>query len=183
MLVVDGDHADRASRGRSAVRRGPCGRRAGARSPGRPRGRRSASRSARCRLRSSTRPLFESRSCVVRAFELVRALSGRRRDAESLAPAGSATAPAGRRGAPAAARRRAQERSSSVSVTSAFPTSFSDSSCARPARRRLVQARVLDRDRGLGGEQRRRAPRPPRRSRPRPPSRSGRGCRRRRRAA
>ena len=33
---------------------------------------------------------------------------------------------------------------------------------ARPARRRLVQPRVLDRDRRLGGEQRRRPPRPPR---------------------
>ena len=35
----------------------------------------------------------------------------------------------------------------------AFPTSFSDSSWPQPARRRLVQAGVLDRDGRLGGEE------------------------------
>ena len=46
-----------------------------------------------------------------------------------------------------------EERSSSISEASALPISFSDSNCAQPARRRLVQARVLDRDRRLRGEQ------------------------------
>ena len=48
---------------------------------------------------------------------------------------------------------RSSSGSSSISDASAFPISFSDSSWRRPAGRRLVQARVLDRDRRLGGEQ------------------------------
>ena len=52
-----------------------------------------------------------------------------------------------------AGRRATSSGSSSTSEASALPISLSDSSCAQPARRRLVQARVLDRDRRLRGEE------------------------------
>ncbi len=131
----------------------------------------------------STRPLFEPArsSCIPTISAAPR--RRRPRSGASPSPAGSAIVTSR---APISSRRRraisSSRRASSISLASAVPTSFSASSWRRPRGRRLVEARVLDRDRGLarkrldellvvGGESRR------------PASRSGRGCRRQRRAA
>ena len=52
-------------------------------------------------------------------------------------------------------------RASSTSDASALADLVQGLELLEPTCRRLVEPRVLDRDRGLGGEQRRRAPRPP----------------------
>ena len=184
-LVVRGDHADRPVARRSSARRGPSAARRAGRAPGRPRrprgsSRRARSAAARARARSSSASRARHRPdqlLGVQARRLPRS-AGRRRRRGARSPR------ARRRSARAAASRSARAAAaSSVSPASAFPTSVSDSSWREPARRRLVQARVLDRDGGLGREQRDELLVLAREVLAALPSRSGRGSRRRRRGA
>ena len=152
-LVVDLEHADR------LVARDQRHPHAGARA-GLPRhllvappGRRSPSRCARCAgARAPRRSSTRNGRWSSRAGPRAPATAANR---SSSPPLGSASATTR---APSSSRRRRTTRSSSrsrsVSVASALPTSFSDCELARPAGRRLVEARVLDRHRSLAGEQR-----------------------------
>ena len=104
------------------------------------------------RRRSSTRPLFDPCSGSSLADHLV--APARRRPPRSRParrPAGSATVTSR-----ASSRSRSRSRDQfeqavdrSSRVASALPTSLQRLELARPARRGLVQARVLDRDRRL----------------------------------
>ena len=131
--------------------------RARAPSRGRPRGRRARESTRSLRRRSSTRPLFESAGASVVADELLRA--ARRRRSPSGArppPSGSAiaTSRAVEQLAQPVARRARAAAARSISLDERVADLVQRLELARPARRRLVEARVLDRDRGLRGEQR-----------------------------
>ena len=183
-LVVGRDHADRPVAGRRAAPRAPCARRA-ARVTSRSTSGSSSTESTRSlRPRSSTRPLFDSARGDRRPEQLVRASRRpRRRSAARSGP------PAARPHEPRVEQLAQPPRDE---VEQAVEIGLGRERVAdlvqrlelpRPARRRLVQARVLDRDRRLRREQLDEllvllgevlAVRP---------SRSGRGCRRRPRAA
>ena len=162
-LVVGDDDADGAARGRSAARRARRSRRRAAARSGRPRGRRSASRSApRAAARASGRPSSASRRAGARA--VAAAFSPLAASTRSCSPSGGRQLdqhdarveqlaqprrPRGRRAA-----------TSSVSVDERLRDLVQRLELPRPLARRLVEARVLDRDRRLRGEQARRSPRP-----------------------
>ena len=129
--VVGDDHADRPAGGDRAGRRGRCARRAVGPLPGRPRGRRGASRPARP---GAARAPGRSSSLLARA---ARRRSHRRRcrrpprSAASRRRRAARSSPGVRRSA--SRRRRAissSRRASSISLASAVPTSFSASSCS-----------------------------------------------------
>ena len=154
-LVVRGDHADRAGRRRSSARRAPSAGRRAARAPGRPRRPRASSRPARCaaaraRGRSSSRA--RRASCPT---QLLRGRPGGRLDPQVAAAGGDRDHhQLARRSARAAARRSAEQRRQLRLAGDRVADLGQRLELAQPARRRLVQARVLDRDGGLGGEQR-----------------------------
>ena len=146
----------RRSRGRrrSSGRTGPSGGPSGGRAPGRPRRPRASSRRARC-AGARARGRSSSRRRETGPAQLVGAVARRPPRSAGRRPAGSAiTTSSASISSPSRVAIRSSSGPSSVSPASALPTSVSDSSWREPARRRLVQPCVLDRDRGLGGEQR-----------------------------
>ena len=146
-------HADRPAARRRAARRARCGRRGAGPTPGRPRGRRASESTRSARRRSSTRPLFEpARSSCRPTISPHRSPS-----AASIrsVPSSAGSAIVTRRAPISPRRRRAissSSRASSISLASARPDLVQRLELVGPRGRRLVQARILDRDRGLARE-------------------------------
>ena len=181
--VVRDEHADRPAARPRAVRRARCERRGAGPTPGRPRDRRASESIRSARRRSSTRPLFEPARSSCRPT-ISAAPSPSAASIRSVpSPAGSAIVTSARADqlAQAAGDQLEQPRQLDL-ARQRRPDLVQRLELVRPGGRRLVEARVLDRDRGLarerldellvgGGERRPRA------------SPSGRGSRRRGREA
>ena len=150
-LVVGDDDSDRPVARRSAARRGRCARRVGAADSWSTSGSSSSESTRSPRRRSSTRPLFEPARLELRADDLAR------RRSPSAASITSVPSAVGQRDRDdprvdqlAQAARDQLEQARQVDLgRERVPTSFSASSCRDQRRGRLVQARVLDRDRRL----------------------------------
>ena len=157
-LVVGREHPDRAV---AHDQRHPEARAAAASRrvelAGRPRGRRAPSRRARSGAAVEHAPALATRAGVaVWPRSSSAAVARDRREAQlGRRLPGAARRPAGRRAARAAGvATSSSRRSSSRLGRERVPDLVQRLEPRRPARRRLVQARVLDRDRRLRGEQR-----------------------------
>ena len=130
---------------------------AAARAPGRPPGRRAASRRARCGARSSTRAALRRAEREPQPDQLLGRLAARGRlDAQRRRASGSAISDDARVDELAQPRRRSARAGAarSISRRERVADLVQRLELPQPARRRLVEACVLDRDRGLRGEQR-----------------------------
>ena len=142
-------------RGRPAARTAPPSPRPCAGRSGRPRGRRSARRPARCAAASSARPLFEPGRVEPEAEQLRGVLARGHLDDEALAVRRRALDQhdAGVEQLPEPHRREVEELRELDLGQQRLRDLVERLELPRPTPRRLVEPRVLDRDCGLRGEQ------------------------------